>query len=283
MLISSHQTPPTPDVQTPVSEHPYSPLDKPMPPPVPLHYPKWIHRRLWAREDIGRGTPRNLFPSDVMACPRSKGDRNAPSLLPECIGKQRPSWVTMQQTQQQDRLARSCSVSTSIASTMSSSTVTKCQLTPKKSILSSRTSVSRRQSKHGRSRSASTPSVKFADAPTYYHDNEYKYAYDEGDEDEECTPLTPSSTTPCISHLSLSPKDSAARVRPSSSKVRQALVRFIPSITQRPPERPSISGPYPLWKEKDADTGSIRSVRSAPASRDKAKTFWGRMMACTAQ
>jgi len=259
----------------------------PIPPPVSLYQPKWIHRRLWAREDNDRENRRKLFPSNVMPRSWSKGDRSVPPSQPEFTQKQGHNRTVMIQTHQQFGLARSSSMSASVASTMSSRTVTKCQLAPKKSILSSRTSTSTKPSKRGRSRSGSTPSVKFADAPTYYYDNEYKYAYEDDDYEEYASP-TPSSTTPCLLPLS-PPRKGAATAR--TSRVRHALGRLglLPS-TRRSSERPSISGPYPLWKDKDGDDASIRSgksipssVRSAPASRRRVKTFWGRMMACTTQ
>jgi len=301
LSLKSLLTRPTPGIRTSVPEHPLpsvgnlpftsachrnSPPDIPIPPPVPLYQPKWIHRRLWAREDNDRENRRKLFPSNVMPRSWSKGERNVPPSQPEFTQKQGPNRVVTIQTHQQFGLARSSSMSASVASTMSSHTVTKCQLTPKKSILSSRTSTSRKHSKHGRSRSGSTQSVKFADAPTYYYDNEYKYAYEDDGYEEYASP-TPSSTTTCL--LPLSPPRKGATAAAGTSTVRKALGRLIPS-TRRSPERPSISGPYPLWKDKDGDDASIRSgksipssVRSAPASRGRVRTFWGRMMACTTQ
>jgi len=294
-LTYSYQTPPTPEGQTPIKERSSqtanlsfasaygcnSALDMPMPSPVPVHQQKWIHRRLWARENNEAEPRRNLFLSSVIPRSRSKIDESVPSSLPGCPEKQDPV-VLIQASRRPGGLARSPSVSTSFTSTMSSHTSTKCQLTPKKSILSTRSSGMMKHSKHGRSRSGSTQSVKFADAPTYYYDNEYKYAYDEGSEDEDEEYDSPTtSTTPCIPPFSPTRKGTA---RTSPSIVRQALDRFIP-FTRRPSERPSISGPYPLCKDKDGDGGSVRSipfsVRSAPASRRKVRSFWGRMITCT--
>jgi hypothetical protein len=255
----------------------------PIPSPVPVHQQKWIHRRLWARENNKGEHRRNLFPSNVIPHPRSKVNGIVPSSLPRCPEKQSAPVVLIQPPRQSGILARSSSISTSVTSTMSSHTVTKRQLTPKKSILSTRSSNTTRHSKHGRSRSGSTPSVKFADAPTYYYDNEYKYAYDEESEDDDEEYDSPTtSTTPCIPPFS--PRKGAVRTSPS--KVRQAFDRLIP-FTRRSSERPSISGPYPLCKEKDVDGGSVRSipfsVRSAPTSKLRVRSFWGRMMACTTQ
>lgn len=247
--------------------------------PAPLYQPKWIHRRLWAHEENNSENRRKAFLSNVMPRSWSKGSQ------PECIQKQSRDRVVTIQPQQKFGLARSSSVSPSITSTMSSHTVTKCQLTPKKSILSSRTTTSKKHPKHGRSRSGSTQSVKFADAPTYYYDNEYKYAYAESEDDyEEYASSTPHSTAPCLSPFSPPRRGTQA----STGKVRRALSRLIFS-TRRSIERPYISGPYPLGKDKDVDGESIRSkrsissIRSEPASRGRARTFWGRMLACTTQ
>jgi hypothetical protein len=256
-----------------------------MPSSIPLYQPKWIHRRLWAREDNDGQNRRKAFPSNVMPSSWSKNDRSISSSQPECTQKQGPDrLLTIQPTQDQSRLARSSSFSPSVTSTMSSHTVTKCQLTPKKSILSSRTPLSTKHSKHGRSRSGSTHSVKFADAPTYYYDNEYKYAYEDEDDYGECSPPTPSSTAPCLSPSSPPRKGAAAAAR--TSKVRRVLGRLIFSA-RRSSERPRISGPFPLWKDKDVDVRSRpstpSSVRSAPVGRGRPRTIWGRMTACTMQ
>jgi len=258
------------------------PLDMPMPLPATPYQPKWIHRRLWTREEKDGNNGRSSFLSNVISRSWSKADRVAPaSAQPECTQKPGPNRVVTVKAPQP--LTRSPSVTPSVSSSISSRTVSKCQLVPKKSILSSSTSLSTKNSKRSRGRSGSSPSVKFAEKPTYYyHDYEFAYEYESEFDKYESRPSSPvSSTAPCLA-------PSLPRNGAQTSKVRQVLSRLMPS-TRRPPSRPSISGPYPLWKG-DGDGGSIRSVRSipssvrsAPASRGKVRTFWGRMMACTMQ
>lgn len=265
------------------------PFDTPHPSPMPFQS-KWIHRRLWAHDDKqGDDSRRNSLLGSVMPRSWSKADRAARIVCPE---KPTTDRVISIAHLSRPPLARSSSVSPSITSSLASS---RTAGKPTKSILSSRASISTKASKLTRSRSGTAPSVKFADAPTYYYDYEYKYSYGhrevpecEGVEAYESQPPSPAppSTTPCVS----SPRKSAAAATTArANKVRQALGRLIPSAARKSADRPSvsfISGPYPLWK--DNDNGSIRSgrsipssVRSAPASQSRVKTFWGRMMACT--
>lgn len=253
-----------------------------MPLPVPPYQPKWIHRRLWTREEKGGNNEQSTFLSNVIPRSWSKADRFASAITqPECAQKSGPNRVLPIQAPQP--LVRSPSVTPSVSSSISSRTASKCQLVPKKSILSSSTSLATKNSKRSRARSGSSPSVKFAEKPTYYY-HDYEFAYEHGSEFDKCEsrPSSPvSSTAPCFS-------PSLPRKGTQTSTVRQVLSRLMPSA-RRSPARPSISGPYPLWKG-DADGGSIRSVRSipssvrsAPASRSRVRTFWGRMMACTMQ
>jgi hypothetical protein len=294
-ILHSHQTPPTPETrlrQVPsfsdlVAPDDYDydsePFDMPMPLPVTPYQPKWIHRRLWTSEEKDGNNGKSSFLSNVIPRSWSKPDSFTPAtaVQPECTQKPGPNRVVT--VQAPHPLARSPSVTPSVSSSISSRTASKCQLVPKKSILSSSTSLSMKNSKRGRARSGSSPSVKFAEKPTYYyHDYEFAYEYESEFDKYETRPSSPvSSTMPCLS-------PSIPRKGTQTSKVRQVLSRLMPS-TRRPPERPSISGPYPLWKG-DGDGSSIRSVRSipcsvrsAPASRSKVRTLWGRMMACTMQ
>lgn len=250
-----------------------------MPLPVPPYQPKWIHRRLWTSEEKDGNNGKDSFLCNVIPRSWSKADRfTPPTMHPECIQKPGPNRIVT--VQAPHPLARSPSVTPSVASSVSSHIVSKCQLVPKKSILSSSTSLATKNSKRGRSRSGSSPLVKFAEKPTYYyHDYEFAYEYESDYDKYDSRPSSPA--VPCLSA-------SIPRTSTQTSKVRQVLSRLM-SSTRRPPERPSISGPYPLWKG-DGDCSSIRSVRSipssvrsAPASRSKVRTFWGRMMACTMQ
>lgn len=257
-----------------------------MPLPPIKFQSKWIHRRLWEREDQPGSGRRNSLLGTVVPRSWSKDRAGRNTSSSEKSTANRFAIVG------QPPLARSSSVSPSIASSLASSrTVGK----PAKSAMSSRASISTKASKMTRSGSGTAPSVKFADAPTYYYDYEYKYSHAHGHPAiSECEvefhspPPSPAPSSTASCHNSLPHRSVAAAAAARASKVRQALQRLLPAA-RRPTDRfstISISGPYPLWK--DSDGASIRScrsipssVQSAPASRSKVRTFWGRVMACT--
>lgn len=257
--------------------------DMPLPSPIKFQS-KWIHRRLWAREDQSGDSRRNSLLGTVV--PRSWSKDRAGRNTSE------KSTVNRFAAVEQPALARSSSISPSIASSMGSS---RAAAKPTKSALSSRASISTKASRITRAGSGSAPSVKFADAPTYYHDYEYQYhahghppisEYDA----EFHSPLPSPAASPTVPCANPSPRHSVITAPATcGNKVRKALKRLLPTTPRHSTTRSStisISGPYPLWKDNDG--ASIRSgrsipssVQSAPASRSKVNTFWGRMMART--
>jgi len=265
-------------------------LDMPLPSPIKLQ-PKWIHRRLWASEDPLAESHRSSLLGTVV--PRSwskdRAARNNTSLSEKAISTTNDHVATVKQP---GALARSASISPSIASSVRSS---RTAVKPAKSALTSQRTISTKPSRISRSCSGSAHSVKFADVPTYYYDYEYEYhahehpTISESDVEFHSPPLPPSpAPLTTFSRDFTAPRESA-RVTSScrANKVRQALKRLLPTTIPRSSLRSStisISGPYPLWK--DSDGASIRSersipssVRSVPATHSKAKNFWGRVMA----
>ena len=262
-------------------------------PSVPIHQPKWIHRKLWAREEKEGESRRSSFLSNLKQRSWGRTSEKGPPSPPYTEKYGAGKVVSIQAPLQPVDLERSPSVSTSIASAISlatsSHTTSSKHAKPTKSILSSRDSLALK--KHGRARSGSgsalsVKSVKFTEAPTVYYDTEYTYEQVVHEEEyRPCSPV-PSSTTPCFSNSSCPAIQSK---RPTTTwtsiRLRDAFSRLLPS-SRRPHERPTISGPYPL--RKDADSASIRSgrsissVRSAPISRARVKNLWGRItIACT--
>ena len=265
-------------------------------PSVPIYQPKWIHRKLWARDEKEGESRRSSFLSNLKRRSWGRSSEKGPP-SPACTEKPgAEKVVSIQAPLQPVDLERSPSASTSITSAISlatsSYTTSSKYAKPTKSILSSRDSLALK--KHGRMRSGSgsalsVKSVKFTEAPTVYYDTEYAYEH-VVHEEEECRPCSPvsSSTTPCFSNPSCPVTQSK---RPTTTwtsiRLRETFSRLLPS-SRRPYERPTISGPYPLRKDTDGASirsgRSISSVQSAPVSRARVKNLWGRItIACTMQ
>jgi len=151
------------------------------------------------------------------------------------------------------------------APSVSSTSSSRSRPAPAKSILSSRSSIRTRMGR-------SPPSVKFLDMPTIHYEDEDE---DFGDLDQSnCNPKTPNKkwTWTFLKQLVSSPRKPAA---------------------PPPPERPTISGPIPLWetahivrrslddrRPSGANLRSVRSnasIRSTRSTQSRLQTYWGRL------
>ena len=165
-------------------------------PSVPIHQPKWIHQKLWAREEKEDESRRSSFLSNLKQRSWGRGHHHHHTSRNMAQGRWFPYKHPYSQLTWNVLLLSQHPLHQPFRSLpLHSSKHAK----PTKSIFSSHDSLALK--KHGRARSGSgsalsVKSVKFTEAPTVYYDTEYTYEQVvHWEEYRPCSPA-PSSTTP---------------------------------------------------------------------------------------